>query len=158
MNPEERALAEAAANLTVEDFEWLDGHGVIADPPTGPDCVSVTHAASQEAVPEEKPPEKKRRTRRTRNRPWPETGTILEAHYFGTHYEAEVIEAPKYRSGKALKILTGAAAGTVHHSLSGAMLKATQAQRHQQSLDRRGVANGWAFWKLSKGGADGQKA
>ena len=29
--------------------------------------------------------------------PWPDVGAVLEADYFGTHYTAEVIEAPVSR-------------------------------------------------------------
>jgi hypothetical protein len=67
-----------------------------------------------------------------------------------------VIAAPRYRSGRALKLLTGPAAGAVCHSFSGAMLKATEAQRQERGLGRKGAASGWGFWR-AKGGADGQK-
>ena len=110
---------------------------------------AVTHeAASQEA----RPGQSRTRKRRHLIREWPETGAILEADYQGTHYEAEVIPAPQYKSGKAIKILTGNAAGQVSHSMSGAMLVATEHQRKEQGLGRKGLANGWSFWKVREGG------
>jgi len=42
------------------------------------------------------------------------------------------MEARRYKSGRALKVLTGPAAGRIFSSMSGAMLAAT---------------NGWEFWK-----------
>ena len=147
MNAEDIQLAQAAASLTVEDLEYLQEHYMIPAPDTH---VTDTHeAASQETSPYQSA----KRKRRHLKREWPETGTILEADYQGTHYEAEVIPAPQYRSGKAIKILTGNAAGQVCHSLSGAMLVATEHQRQQQDLGRKGLANGWSFWKAREGGA-----
>ncbi len=153
MNAEERKLAQAAAGLTAEDFEYLQEHGMFPVPDSH---VTDTHEAatqpqadSQEAGPRAS----KKRKRRHIERQWPETGTILEADYHGTHYDAEVIPAPQYKSGKAIKILTGNAAGQVSHSFSGSMLVATESQRKQQGLGRRGLANGWSFWKVKEGGA-----
>jgi len=143
MNGEERALAEAAASLTVDDFEYLQEHGMIDVPAhaSNPDT-QVTVAQEEEEPPEPRP----KRKRRTIQREWPVVGTILAADYEGVHYEAEVIAAPRYRSGRALKVLTGPAAGTVHHSMTGAMLAATEVQRDENGLGRKGVANGWGFW------------
>ena len=81
---------------------------------------------------------------------WPEVGTILEVDYEGVHYDAEVIAAPRCKSGRALKILTGPAAGTVHHSMTGSMLAATEVQRDENDLGRKGVANGWDFWNAGE--------
>ena len=147
MNAEDSKLAEAAALLTVEDFQYIQEHDMIPAPDTR---AAVTHEAptQQQAASQET-----RRKRRHLKRPWPETGAILEADYQGTHYEAEIIPAPQYRSGKAIKILTGDAAGQVSHSMSGAMLVATEHQRQQQGLGRKGLANGWSFWNV-KGGAN----
>ncbi len=92
---------------------------------------------------------KKRKRRKVRHR-WPEVGTILEADYEGVHYEAEVVSAPRYKSGKAVKILSGPAAGKVKSSMSGAMNLATQKQRRENDLGQKGVANGWEFWKVKK--------
>jgi len=151
MNDGSRALAEAAAGLTVDDFEYLQEHGMIDVPaPTSKPDTQVTATREEEEPPEPRPPRK----RRTIKREWPAVGTILEADYEGVHYEAEVIEAPRYRSGKALKILTGPAAGKVHHSMTGAMLAATEVQREEEGLGRKGVANGWEFWKATEEGHD----
>ena len=61
-----------------------------------------------------------------------------------------MIEARRLKSGRALRILTGPAAGIVCHSLSGAMQLATLRQREEQHLGHKGVANGWKFWKARK--------
>ena len=82
--------------------------------------------------------------------PWPEVGTVLEADYFGTHYTAEVIEAPtrrKLKSGRMIRVASGPAAGTEHASMSGAMEAATEHQRNEQALGRKGCLSGWDFWK-----------
>jgi len=143
MNDDERTLAEAAATLTVDDFEYLQEHGMITVPARTSNLdTQVTVTRGEEEPPDPKP----KRKRRTIKREWPAVSTILEADYEGVHYEAEVIEAPRYKSGRALKILTGPAAGTVHHSMTGAMLVATEAQREENELGRKGVANGWGFW------------
>jgi len=90
--------------------------------------------------------------------PWPEVGTALEADYFGTHYTAEVIEAPprrKLKSGKMVRVTSGPAAGTEHASMSGAMEAATEQQRNEQALGRKGCLSGWDFWRWP--GKDGGK-
>ena len=90
--------------------------------------------------------------------PWPEVGTVLEADYFGTHYTAEVIEAPagrKLKSGKTVRVTSGPAAGTEHASMSGAMEAATEQQRNEQALGRKGCLSGWDFWRWP--GKDGGK-
>jgi len=146
MNAEDSKLAQTAASLTAEDFRYLQDHRMIPAPATH---VMATHATATQpqAASQEASPHKKRK-RRHLERHWPETGAILEADYEGTHYEAEVIPAPQYKSGKALRILTGNAAGQVSHSMSGAMFVATESQRKRQGLGRKGLANGWAFWKV----------
>ncbi len=156
MDDTERELAEAAASLTVEDFKYLQEHAMI-EPPVAPSNANtpVTNTQSTEhAEAPKRPSPKKKRRRRTLHRKWPDIGTVLQADYFDQHYEAEVIEASRYKSGKALKILTGPAAGEVSHSPTGAMLKATEAQRQENNLGRKGIANGWLFWKV-KGGSNG---
>ena len=147
MNGEERALAEAAASLTVDDFEYLQEHGMVDVPAHTSDPDTRVSVAQEEEEPPEPKPERKRRTIQ---REWPAVGTILEADYEGTHYEAEVIAAPRYKSGRAVKILTGPAAGTVFHSMTGAMLVATEVQREESNLGRKGVANGWDFWNAGE--------
>jgi len=147
MNSEERALAEAAAALTVDDYGYLQEHGMIDVPAhtSNPDT-QVTATREEEEPPEPRP----KRKRRTIQREWPAVATILEADYEGVRYEAEVIAAPRYKSGRAVKILTGPAAGTVFHSMTGAMLVATEVQREESNLGRKGVANGWDFWNAGE--------
>ena len=154
MHTEERPLAEAAASLTVKDLEWVQGHRMMPQEPTPSEKAPLSHqtVSDQEDPSQEESsqtadaaPEKK--TRKRVPHEWPEVRTILEADYHGQHYEAEVIEAPRCKSGKAVRIITGAATGNVCRSMSAAMLEATHAQREQQSLGKSGVANGWEFWK-----------
>jgi hypothetical protein len=145
MEAEERELAEAAAGLTVEDVRWLEENGMLPDvqevaiPSPADPAQQVAVAPARRAG--------QRRRRRPRHE-WPDIGTILEADYLGQHYEAEVIAAARNKSGKAIRILSGPAAGNVCRSPSGAMLQATQAQRTAHDLGRTGVANGWEFWKV----------
>ncbi len=165
MDTQEHQLTEAAASLTVEDFRYLQQHGMIparqsgggpaggADTEYSPD----TRVKSTECSTDTQPA-KKRKRHHIRHE-WPDVGQILAADYDGVCYEAEVIKAPQYKSGRALRILSGPAAGKVSLSMSGAMLMATQAQRKEQGLGRRGVGNGWGFWKLKEeGNADGQNS
>ena len=139
MDAKERELAEAAAGLAVDDLRWLEENGMLS------------HASTDASAPVQETVAQARKQRKSRRRPkreWPEVGAILEADYRGEHYEAEVIAASQLKSGMAVRILTGPAAGEVCHSLSRAMLKATEAQRGAQDLGRTGVANGWEFWKV----------
>jgi len=155
MKAEERMLAQAASRLTVQDFQYLQGHGMLLQagaetqkPSHLQEAVSGPETISGEASSQDKADfqVRKKRKRCSRKHAWPEPGTILEADYFGTRYEAEVIQEGRFKSGKALRILSGPAAGQVYHSLSGAMLAATENQRQEQGLGRRGVSNGWTFW------------
>jgi len=147
MEAYEEVLAKAAASLTVADFHWLKEHGDIQEAASSSEKAlssQPTHAREQSSQGRHTAGERKRRQVQHE---WPEVGTILETDYHGQHYEAEVIQAGRYRDGKALKILTGSAAGYICRSPSGAMLKATEGQRQEQGLGKRGVTNGWAFWK-----------
>jgi len=154
MDAKERKLAEAAASLTARDFRYLREHDML--PPEGAvsqEAASQGRASSENArTPETRAPARRKR-RRIAHR-WPEVGAILEADYHGVHYEAEVVAAPRYRSGKAVRILNGPAAGRLCRSLSGAMLRATQEQRRREGLGNKGVSNGWRFWRV----ADEQKS
>jgi len=156
MKTEERVLAEAASRLTVQDFQYLQGHGMLLQagaeaqkPSRLQEAVSGPETISREASSQDKPDShgNKKRKRCARKHAWPEPGTILQADYFGTRYDAEVIQERRFRSGRALRVLCGPTAGKVFRSLSGAMLDATEEQRREQGLGRKGVSNGWAFWK-----------
>ena len=148
MNAKERELAEAAANMTVEDFQCLQSHGMIPEV-TERSGKAEEKTSSQEGCVDSSSSTQTRKKgeRRHIEHEWPEVGTILEADYYGEHYEAEVVAAPQYQSDKAVRILSGPSAGKLCRSLSGAMLKATEDQRQEQALGNKGVANGWAFWK-----------
>jgi hypothetical protein len=148
MNAKERELAQAAASLTVADFKYLEEHGMLppAEGPTGTNT-QVGNAQEKANTPAAAQARGRRsRRRRTFAHDWPEVGSILQADYEGVHYEAEVITAPGCRSGRAVKILIGPAAGQVCRSPTGAMLSATEQQRAEQGLGKKGVANGWSFW------------
>ena len=150
MNAHELALARAASKMTPADLDYLHENGLLSQ-----EAADSRATVTQEGRPQETAsPGKKTRKRRKAAHQWPEVGTVLTGDYHGVHYEAEVIQAPRYKSGRVLRILTGPAAGKVSSSYSGAMLKATEAQRQEQGLGRKGVANGWAFWR-AKGGGDG---
>ena len=143
--PEDGELAIAAASLTVDDFAYLQRQGTIAESSPAADRSTDTHVTIT------RPEAKKRRSRRTVKHQWPEIGQILQTDYQGAHYQAEVVAARRYKSGRALKILTGPAEGAVCHSMTGAMLKATEAQRQENNLNRKGLANGWSFWHVKEG-------
>ena len=161
MQDAERKVAEAAASLTVKDLEWVQSHRMILQCPTPSEKQLLSHecASEQEDPSQAKSSQKadaapEKKTRRSVRHEWPQAGTILQADYHGQHYEVEVIEAPRCTSGKALRIITGTATGSVCRSMSAAMLEATQAQREQQALGKSGVANGWDFWKVKNRSAD----
>ena len=160
MHTEERKLAEAAAALSVEDFEWLKENRMIAESAPDPEKPVHSHVtiSQQEAASQETAPGKKTRKRRYIKRQWPETGTILQGDYEGVRYEVEVIPSPRYKAGRALKILTGPAAGKTSHSMSGAMFVATESQRKEKSLGRKGLVNGWTFWRAKGGHANETKS
>ena len=91
--------------------------------------------------------------------PWPLIGATIEADYFGEHYTALIIPATKNRklkSGCMIRVLSGPADGTEHISMSGAMEAATEQQRKQQDLGRKGCLSGWDFWKWA--GKEGTKS
>lgn len=103
------------------------------------------------------------RRRRHIDREWPEVGAILTAEYFGEEYRAEVIPATKkLKSGRQIRLDSGPARGTVCDSFSEAMLTATEHQRNEQNLGRKGTSNGWVFWnwdgKPANTAGDGEDA
>ena len=130
-----------------------------ASPPAPPASAPPAPPAPQIAPVAPRPRRAKSRGKRAHiEHPWPELGTIIEADYFGTHYTAEIIAAPpdrKLQSGKLIRITSGTATGTEHASMSGAMEAATEHQRNDQGLGRKGCLSGWDFWKWP--GKDGNK-
>jgi hypothetical protein len=159
-------LARAAATLTVADYEYLVESGPLSERPLSqeqdepdddteeePEPDTNTHeTVTQEEEEQEDDTDDSDRKRRKVEHEWPEVGALLRGEHMGTVYEARVIEAPQYKSGKAVEILTGPAKGEVSHSMSGAMLSATEAQREEAGTGRKGVSNGWKFWNEVKGG------
>ena len=139
MDAEEKALAEAAENLSPEDMRYLQEN----------DMLPESGAESAQTGPEQVAGSEERKRRKVEHQ-WPEVGTILEADYKGEHYQAEVIRMPRYKNGKAVRILNGPASGEVESSMSGAMLTATEKQREENDLGRSGVANGWEFWEVKE--------
>ncbi len=144
MRCDQQELAQAAAGLTVGDFEYLQRHGAIGESNSTAERSTDTHVTTT------RPEAKKKRSRRSVKHTWPEIGQILQTDYQGAHYRAEVIAAPRYKSGRALKILSGPAEGTVCLSMTGAMLRATEAQRQENNLSRKGLASGWSFWHVKE--------
>lgn len=150
----DRNILEAASTLTAEDINYVKGRvgkpaKVRSERPPGPAPQPVQE---REPLRKAKPrgSADKRGKRSHIKHEWPEVGTILAADYFGTHYTAEVIPAPpnrKLKSGKIVRITSGPAAGSEHISMSGAMEAATQQQRDQQGLGRKGCLSGWDFWR-----------
>ena len=169
----DRKILEAAASLTAEDIEYVKSHcGSQKDrvPAEPRQEASTTQQSEEEPASSAEAPQPdeagqqrerakggttnarmQRKSRRSHiDHAWPEVGTILEADYFGTHYTAEIIPAPrgrKLKSGKLIRITSGSAAGTEHISMSGAMEAATQHQRDEQALGRKGCLSGWDFWR-----------
>ena len=172
----DKEFVEAAASLTAEEVDYVRRHArqrkeaeskpapreskmppaEAKAPPTEKEM--PVPAKGKTPLPEEPPVQVAGHPRRAVARgkraqiehPWPEIGTILEADYFGTHYTAEVIEAPprrKLKSGRMIRVTSGPAAGTEHASMSGAMEAATEHQRNEQALGRKGCLSGWDFWK-----------
>jgi len=158
----ELELAEAASRLKKQDLAWIEENSQ--------DLKSQELSSQEESSQEESTQEEagygifsgsadnakkesqpgKKRTRRSVKHQWPEVGAVLKADYEGTRYEVEVIASPKYKSGKALLILNGPAEGGVVSSMSAAMLLATDKQRKENNLGRKGVSNGWGFWQVKK--------
>ena len=152
MNAQTDEVAEAAAALRPDDFCYLKENGMLAESPASQKPAHAQEAASEDEKPEPEPDsEQKDRKRRKVKHTWPDVGTVLEADYKGTHYEAEVVEMPRLKSGKAIKLLNGPAKGKVCTSMSRAMLDATEKQRAEEDLGRSGVSNGWGVWFVTQG-------
>jgi len=166
---------EAAASLTTEDVDYVRKHArypketlepqprhgeappADSSVPRPEDDASPGEGAEPVPTQEHKPQAAGRQSRTVPRgkrakieHQWPEAGTVLEADYFGKVYTAEVIEAPAHRkvkSGKLVRVTSGPAAGTEHASMSGAMEAATERQRNEEALGRKGCLSGWEFWK-----------
>ena len=74
-------------------------------------------------------------------------GTELVGEIGSDTFTAEVIENPRLKSGRSIRITSGPAAGKVCNTPTGAALEATEAYRRAYNLGRAGgVTNGWTFW------------
>ena len=139
----EQLFQQALAAMPVADVGFILSHlptAILAQP----DLYSQDHAPVLENIPEE---DEEGRRRRHIEREWPAIGTVLTADYYGTHYTAEIVPATKrLKSGKQIRITSGPAQGTVCDSFSETMITATDKQRTDQNLARKGVSNGWQFW------------
>ena len=137
----ENLYQQTLAAMPVEDVSFIlsqlpQSDAVVAEPVAG--------ASGTEQLEDDD----ESRRRRHIDRVWPDTGTILSADYYGAAYTAEIIPAAKrLKSGKQIRITSGAAQDTVCDSFSEAMIAATEQQRTDQNLGRKGVSNGWMFWQ-----------
>lgn len=77
----------------------------------------------------------------------------MEGAYRDQIYSALVVNAPSVKSGRAIQVTSGPAAGQVFRSPTGTMEAATQAHREQLSLgkSKKGLPlSGWDFWKPAR--------
>lgn len=134
---------QALASMPIEDVSFiLSQIGATTAPPartnSGNDAATGSITADED---------EENRRRRHIEREWPEIGTILSSDYYGTTYTAEIIPATKrLKSGKQIRITSGPEQGTICDSFSEAMITATDKQRAEQNLGRKGTSNGWVFW------------
>jgi len=78
---------------------------------------------------------------------WP-VGTDLVGRMGAEVFTATVVENPQVKSGRSIRIMSGAAAGEVCRTPTRAALEATEAYRQANNLGRGGgVTNGWEFWR-----------
>ena len=144
------AMAAAAAKLSPEELAYIrDRSRTPEQVPAEPESDTPSPAVPpREASAGKKPRRKRQAVKHT----WPPEDTQLRAKYFKTEYLATVIAATKrLKSGRQIRIDSGPAAGKVCDSYSEAMLVATERQRNEQNLNRKGVSNGWSFWRRVKG-------
>ena len=88
-------------------------------------------------------------TSRQKHEWWP-IGTELVAYINHERFTGIVMENPQVKSGRSIRITSGAATGTVCKTPTRAALEATEAYRQANNLGRAGgVTNGWDFWKAS---------
>ncbi len=81
---------------------------------------------------------------------WPDVGAVLEGQFLGDTFRAEVVKATKYKSGKALRLLTAPVKGTVCRSYSSAQDVVTLAHRQKMGVKgKTGLSPAWNWWKNS---------
>jgi len=161
-------MLSVAATLTSEDLDYLRGTAPVVE-------AVVNEAAVQEPPPiaeeddlapagsgSNDPSRGERERCRTRKskiatacvghkrqkHDWWPVGTELIGCIGGETFTAVVVENPQVKSGKSVKIMSGAAAGRECITPTRAALEATEAYRQANNLGRGGgVTNGWTFWK-----------
>lgn len=78
---------------------------------------------------------------------WP-LGTELIGQIGAEVFTAVVIENPAVKSGRSLRITSGAATGKVCITPTRAAIEATEDYRQAHNLGRGGgITNGWDFWR-----------
>jgi hypothetical protein len=77
---------------------------------------------------------------------WP-LGTELVGRIGSEQFTAVVVENPQVKSGRSLRISSGAAAGRICITPTRAAIDATEDYRQTHKLGRGGgITNGWEFW------------
>lgn len=75
-------------------------------------------------------------------------GTELIGQIGSEQFTAVVVENPAVKSGRSLRITSGAATGKVCITPTRAAIEATEDYRQAHKLGRGGgITNGWEFWK-----------
>ncbi|GMU20516.1 MAG: hypothetical protein AMXMBFR13_06130 [Phycisphaerae bacterium] len=164
-------MLSVATLLTAEDLDQLratapmqESAGPDLDPPPEENEVAVS-AQNVDAVPAtslggiSQGERERLRTRESKiatqcvgaERPmhdWWSIGTELIGRMGSEVFTATVVENLRVKSGRSLKITSGAADGTICRTPTRAALEATEAYRQANNLGRGGgVTNGWEFWK-----------
>ena len=141
------AFKNALAELWPEEVDFILSQLPPVEAPGKADNESSADTADVLTDGFEVDPDAENHRRRRIEREWPDAGAILRAEYYGTVYTAEVVlAAKKLKSGKQIRLTAGPAQGVVCDSFSEAMIAATEQQRADQNLGRKGVSNGWLFW------------
>ena len=167
-------MLEVANQLTTEDLELLrTGTPIVpnlAESGTAVSAQAASPACTEEAVTSATPSQvsagstsrgeyERGRTRESKistacvgqpraGHDWWPLGTELVGGVGGQVFTAEVVENSHVKSGRSLRITSGAANGWVCVTPTRAALEATEAYRQANNLGRGGgVTNGWTFWK-----------
>ncbi len=87
--------------------------------------------------------------RRRQKHDWWPVNTELVGQIGSETFTAIVIVNSQVKSGRSIRITSGAVAGEVCRTPTRAALEATEAYRQANNLGRGGgVTNGWEFWQL----------
>jgi len=78
---------------------------------------------------------------------WP-VGTELVGRIGSEEFTATVVKNPQVKSGRSVRITSGAAAGRICITPTRAAIEATEDYRQAHKLGRGGgITNGWEFWE-----------